>query len=194
MMAAAVRSLDGLPWHEWLHRYPLLASPTALAVLAVVGAVLLAAVLARLVQPDLPYVAAPSLLTPAERAFFAVLRQAVGEDYYLFAKVRLGDILEVERGVSGKRRFAAFGRISSKHADFVACDPRTFEVRGVIELDDRSHRQRHRQERDQFFDAALAVADIPVLRVPVQRAYSLKELREQARAAFGQAARQGRRS
>ena len=193
-MGAVVRSSGGLPWHEWLHRYPLLASPLALAVLGLVALVGLAAVVVRLVRPDLPYVAAPSLLTPAERAFFAVLRQALGEDYHLFAKVRLGDILEVQRGVSGKRRFAAFGRISSKHADFVACDPGTFAVRGVIELDDRSHLQRHRQERDQFFDAALAVADIPVLRVTVQRTYSPKDLREQAWAAFGPPARPGRRT
>ena len=182
-MAAAVRTLDRLPWHAWLVRYPFLASPVGWIVLAVAALALLT-VVARLTRTDLPYVAAPSLLTPAERAFFGVLRQAIGDDYHLFAKVRLGDILQVERGVEGKRRFAAFGRISSKHADFVACDPRTFAVRGVIELDDRSHLQPHRRERDKFFDAALAVADIPVLRVIVQRTYSPKELREQARVAF----------
>ena len=176
--------LHRLPWHDWLRHHPLLGSPATLTVLAVVAFVLLAAVAARLTRQDLPYVAARSLLTPAERAFFVALRQAVGEDYHLFAKVRLGDILEVERGVTGKRRFAAFGRISSKHADFVACDPRTFEVRGVIELDDRSHQQRARQERDRFFDAAMAVAAIPVLRVPARRGYATKELREQVQAAF----------
>ena len=187
-MFGAVTMLDRVRWHEWLHRYPGLASPAALVVLVLVGVTVLGVVV-RLARPDLPYVAAGSLLTPAERAFFTVLRQALGEEYHLFAKVRLGDILEVERGVSGKRRFAAFGRISSKHADFVACDPWTFKVLGVIELDDRSHQQRHRQERDRFFDAALAVAGIPVLRVVVRRAYSAKELREQARVAFGQGGR-----
>ena len=159
-VAAAGRVPLPLPWHEWLARYPWLASPVVWA-LAAVALVFLAAMAARLARPDLPYVAAHSLLTPAERAFFGALRQALGEDYHLFAKVRLGDILEVERGVSGKRRFAAFGRISSKHADFVACDPRTFAVAGVIELDDSSHRQRHRQERDAFFNAAMARAGVP---------------------------------
>lgn len=136
--------------------------------------------------PDVPYVAAESLLTPAERAFFLVLRQALADDYHLFAKVRLGDILQIERGVEGKRRYAAFGRISSKHADFVACDPRTFAVRGVIELDDRSHQRPDRQARDKFFDAAMAAARVPVLRVPAQRRYSSKELREQARELFNE--------
>lgn len=134
---------------------------------------------------DLPYVAVNSLLTPAERSFFVVLQRALADEYHLFAKVRLGDILQVERGIEGKRRYAAFGRISSKHADFVACDLRTFAVLGVIELDDRSHRRPDRQERDRFFDAAMAVAEIPVWRVPVQRSYSPAELRQQAREHFG---------
>ena len=153
-----------------------LGSPAGLAAVVAVAVVLLAAWAAR-GRLDLPYVAAPALLTPAERAFFAVLRQVVGNDLLLFAKVRLGDILQIEEGVSGKRRFAAFGRISSKHADFVLCDARTFAVVGVVELDDRSHQRRDRQERDRFFDAALAKASIPVLRVPARRAYDARELR-----------------
>ena len=137
-------------------------------------------------RQDLPYVAAKGLLSPAERAFFLVLQRAVGEEYQLFAKVRVGDILQVRPGVEGKRRFAAFGRISSKHADFVACDARTFAVVGVIELDDRSHEREDRRRRDEFFDAAMNVAGVPVLRVAARRAYDVKELREAVREAFGE--------
>lgn len=144
----------------------------------VVAVLLLAAVsLARLGRQDLPYVAAPALLTAAERNFFFVLRQAVAADFQLFAKVRLGDIIQVQSGVSGKRRFAALGRITSKHADFVLCDPRSFAASLVIELDDRSHALPARQKRDQFFDAALKAAAVPVLRVPVRRAYAPDEIR-----------------
>ena len=153
-----------------------LLSPAGWIAWAALAAVVLAAWAARR-RVDLPYVAAPALLTPAERAFFAVLRQAVGSDLLLFAKVRLGDILQIEAGVSGQRRFAAFGRISSKHADFVLCDARTFAVVGVIELDDRSHQRRDRRERDRFFDAALAKANVPVLRVPARRTYDVRRLR-----------------
>ena len=150
------------------------------------GLLLVAAAMVRGRRQDLPYVPAHALLTPAERAFFLVLQRAVGEDYQLFAKVRLGDILQVKRGVEGKRRYAAFGQISSKHADFVACDPRTFEVVGVVELDDQSHERPERRRRDLFFDAAMDAAGVPVLRVPVQRTYPVKELREWVREAFGE--------
>ena len=156
----------------------LLGQPTGVVVAILLALLLLAAVAAALRRgPDLPYVAADALLTPAERAFFGVLRQAAGRDFVLFAKVRLGDILQIERGVEGKRRFAAFGRISSKHADFVLCDPRTFRVAVVIELDDRSHRLPARRQRDEFVDAALARAAVPLLRVAAARRYEVEALR-----------------
>ncbi len=173
---------DGPRFVHWL------VSPAGLAVAVVLVLLLVAAVVTR-GQVDLPYVAAPALLTPEERAFFVVLRQAVGNDFQLFAKVRLGDILQVESGVSGKRRFAAFGRISSKHADFVLCDPRTFAVVGVIELDDRSHQRADRQERDRFFDAAMRKSGVPVLRITARRTYDKQELRERLQAALEDAQR-----
>ncbi len=173
---------DGARVGHWLQ------SPAGLTTTAVLALLLVAAFVAR-GRVDLPYVAAPALLTAAERAFFVVLRQAVGGDYQLFAKVRLGDILQVESGVSGKRRFAAFGRISSKHADFVLCDARTFAVVGVIELDDRSHQRADRRERDRFFDAAMRKSGVPVLRVTVRRSYDKQDLREELHAMFGDAQR-----
>ena len=156
----------------------LFAGPLGLVLIAVAALGVVAAVL-RSGREDLPYVPAPALLTAAERTFYFALRQAIGVECQLFAKVRLGDLIQVQRGVAGKRRMAALGRIASKHADFVLCDGRSFEVMLVIELDDRSHDLPARRERDRFFDAALKVAGVPILRVPVRRTYSPDELRQQ---------------
>ena len=148
-------------------------------VLVIMAALCVVAAAVRSGREDLPYVAAPALLTAAERTFYFALRQAAAADFQLFAKVRLGDIIQVERGVAGKRRLVALGRVASKHADFVLCDPRAFETALVIELDDKSHALPARRERDRFFDAALKVAGVPLLRVPVRRGYSPDELRQQ---------------
>lgn len=160
----------------------------SLLILVGIGLVLLSALsafLARSNTPtDFPYLATVALLTPAERSFFGVLQQALAPDYHLFAKVRLADILDVQPGLVSARRSAAFNRISAKHADFVACDPKTFRILGVIELDDRSHRAGKRRQRDEFVDSALAAASIPILRVAAQRSYSPSALREQVEAAF----------
>ena len=165
----------------------MLSNLLSLAVLVAVVLVILAAVrglVGRGSTNDFPYVAADSLLTPAERSLFGVLQHALAPDYHLFAKVRLADIIKVQRRLDGKRRYTPFNRISAKHADFVACDPKTFRVVGVVELDDSSHRAAKRQQRDRFMDSALAAASIPILRIAARRSYSPAALREQAQSAF----------
>jgi very-short-patch-repair endonuclease len=130
-------------------------------------------------EPAFPYDPADALLTPAEKAFFAILQQAVGEDFNLFAKVRLADLVVVRRGLRSKFRMRAFNRICGKHIDFVLCDPDSYAVLAAIELDDRSHERRARRQRDIFIDGALTAAGIPVLHVAAQRRYSVAKLRDQ---------------
>jgi hypothetical protein len=130
-------------------------------------------------EAPFPYEPADALLTAAERSFYLVLVNAIGEDFGLFIKVRLADVIAVRPGVSSKHRLGAFSRISSKHLDFVLCDPETFAVLGAIELDDRSHRANNRRQRDAFIDGALRAAGIPILHVPAQRSYSATKLRVQ---------------
>lgn len=150
-----------------------------LVVLAV-GLLVLVAALAGLLgrRPSgYPYEPYNSLLSAAERSFFGVLQQALEREFTPLAKVRLADILRVQRGVSAQQRSAAFNRVVSKHADFVICASDTFRVIGVVELDDKSHRGEARQRRDQFLDAALAAAGIPILHVVAQRSYSIQDIR-----------------
>jgi hypothetical protein len=46
-------------------------------------------------------------------------------------------------------------------------------------LDDRTHKQRNRQQRDEFVDKAFAAAKVPLLRIPAAAAYDLRVLRTQ---------------
>lgn len=167
-----------MPWE-------LVRDPWVIACLALVVAALLGLLQLLLGRPSYPYVAADGLLTPAERVFYDVLVEAVGEDFRLFTKVRFADIIRPQSGLGRKRYAAAFSRISSKHADFVLCDPETLTVAGVIELDDRSHLQPRAQASDRFKNEALAAAGIPILRVPVQREYDARTLRESILESFG---------
>jgi hypothetical protein len=130
-------------------------------------------------EPRFPYEPADALLTPAETVFWEVLVEAVGADFALFSKVRLADVIVVRPGLPNPFRMRAFNRISAKHLDFVVCDPESYVILGVIELDDRSHLQEARRDRDDFIDGALSAAGIPILHVPAQRAYSAAKLRDQ---------------
>src|SRR5437868_1482019 len=69
-----------------------------------------------------PYVRTHRFLSPAESSFLAALRLAVHDQYDIFAKVRLLDLVSV-RAEQGRQ--AAFNRVQSKHIDFLLCDRAT---------------------------------------------------------------------
>lgn len=146
------------------------------------GAVLLLLLRWLLSAPPLPYVRREALFTPAERAFLVVLDKVAGERYRVFGKVRVADVLDVKPMRDRRAWWRAFTRISSKHFDYVLCDPADLSVVAVIELDDRSHQRPDRVERDAFIDEACQTAELPLLRVPARRTYVQRELREQLQA------------
>jgi len=126
----------------------------------------------------LPYEKQPYLFTPAERSFLGVLEQAVGNEFRIMGKVRLGDIVKVKAGLDNKARQSAFNKIQSKHVDFVACDPNDLSVQFVIELDDKSHEREDRQDRDAFVDRVMEAAGIPIIHFPAKRAYAIQDIRD----------------
>lgn len=143
----------------------------------------------RLAKPfkdaTLPFRRKDYLLTKAERAFYLVLLQTIGAQWRLFAKVRMLDLLWLPRGTPGAQ--AHRNRVQSKHVDFVLCSNDFLRPELVIELDDRSHEQEERHERDEMVDRILNDAGIPVLRVPAQAAYTPRELMQQIQQRLGQA-------
>ena len=124
----------------------------------------------------MPYRLRDKFLSPAELAFHIVLTQAVGDRYSINNKVRLWDVIYVPRS-EDRRKFE--NKISSKHLDFLLCDPTTMQPVLAIELDDASHARPDRQQRDQFVDNALAAAGLPILHVPAARTYSIAEVQSQ---------------
>lgn len=132
---------------------------------------------------ELPYIRRPLLLTQAERDFFAVLRVAAPEGWYVFPQVRLANLVALKKGTRNWKPH--FSRVAQKCVDFVLCDDVQIGPRLVVELDDSSHDRPDRQARDQFVDAALRAAGLPILHVRWQRHYDRDELSRQIAAAAG---------
>lgn len=136
----------------------------------------------------LPYQKKWYLLSPAERDFYETLRQAAGDHYLIFAKVRLLDLLWLPQNLSNRQTH--INRVQAKHVDFVLCHPQTVAPALVIELDDTSHQLPERQERDTFLNEVLRCAGIPLLRVPVRKSFSASALRGQILETLGVRSRQ----
>lgn len=124
------------------------------------------------------YVKKPHLFSPAERSFLGVLNLALGNDYAIFGKVRVADVLSVATTSNRSRWQQAFNQISAKHFDYVICSKTELEIVAAIELDDKSHNHKHRQRRDKFLEAACGSAKLPLVRFAVKQSYQISEVRE----------------
>lgn len=131
-----------------------------------------------------PYKKFGPLFTPAERSFLGVLDQAVGRDFRVFGKVRVADVLLPRNGLDKAERQRAFNRISRKHFDFVLCAPGDLAVQCAIELNDRSHQQKHRRERDEFLLGACRAAALPLVSFDAQRTYVAADISARIAAAM----------
>lgn len=125
---------------------------------------------------DYPYQLRDEFLSPAEQSFCLVLRAATIDWATICPKVGLGDIFWAKSSDPSTYRTAT-NRIDRKHIDFLLCDPSTLKPLLGIELDDRSHQRADRQERDDFVEHVFAAAQLPLVRLPVRRAYPVAELR-----------------
>lgn len=125
-----------------------------------------------------------SILTPAEQHFYKVLASAVGGRAIIMAKVRIADVIRVRRTVKGKQFWSYFSKISQKHIDFVLLEPSTLQTLCLIELDDKSHLQVNRSQRDKFVNRIMAEVGIPLYRFPVRRRYSGIEILERLQPVF----------
>lgn len=90
-------------------------------------------------------------MTQNEKAQFRkLITWAQKQHLYVFAKVRLADLIK-PRGNNQK----LFWKIQAKHVDFVVCDG-NLRVKLIIELQDNSHKDPKRQERDTFMKEVLS--------------------------------------
>jgi predicted RNA-binding Zn-ribbon protein involved in translation (DUF1610 family) len=129
----------------------------------------------------LPYFLRDDFLSAAEGSFYRVLKSVVGDNLIICPKVSLADIFYVSRP---DIHMAYVNKINRKHVDFVLCNPETLKPVIAIELDDASHRRPDRIERDEFVDQVFTTGGLPLLHVPVQRAYSAQELKNLLRQVF----------
>ncbi|MEK7576954.1 MAG: DUF2726 domain-containing protein [Patescibacteria group bacterium] len=123
----------------------------------------------------LPYKKKDYLLSIAERKFYDVLSKVAEENnFLLFAKVRLEDLLWLPKGT--ENRFGLRNRIKSRHIDFVLCDKQNIKPLLAIELDDSSHDTERGRVRDINIDHILKDAELPILHVRAVGFYNKVDL------------------
>ena len=124
------------------------------------------------------YESLEEMLSSTEHSFFLVLKESLSNDYEIFAKVRITDVLTPDEIFNLRNWNAAFYKTSPKHFDYILCEKRTLSVVAVIELEDRNHDQRKTRARDSFVEKACRTAGFKLLRFPSRSSYHSQAVRD----------------
>jgi Protein of unknown function (DUF2726) len=119
-------------------------------------------------------VAARNLLSPREQSLYESL-SSLYPDHKIFVQVALSQLIDVDRNHPESESIRA--RYKQLVADFVLCRS-DLSVVCAIELDDRSHERRDRQDADARKTKALVDAGLRLVRIPPGELPSEERLRE----------------
>ncbi|MDV6345548.1 DUF2726 domain-containing protein [Nitrosomonas sp. Is37] len=125
-----------------------------------------------------------TLFTPAERSFFGVLTQAVSNQYLIFGKVRIADVIGIKKASNNSVRQTAFNKIACKHFDYVLCTKDTLSVVAVIELDDKSHLEEKTIHRDSFVESICRNAGLTLIRFNAKASYQIPAIQSKIMASL----------
>jgi len=125
---------------------------------------------------DCDYKHKKPLLKANESAFYNSLITAVGEQGIVLSKVSIANVIAPE--ATEKKQWAnANSYISRGYFDFVVCDPRTLEVKVVIELNDDKELTKPKIEREKLLIYICHSAGIPLIGASVKHSYQVSRLR-----------------
>ena len=127
-------------------------------------------------ENQLKYKRKESLFSDAELSFLGILDRAIPDEYRVFGKVRIADLIIPE---DNKNFLRAFNQISAKHVDYVICERASLKPVIVIELDDKSHNTKKSRKRDEFVNKAFLSANLKMIRFKAKTGYSQKEVEAQ---------------
>lgn len=128
-----------------------------------------------------PYLKKDSLLTEAEKKFYLILSEIIGNDYLILSKVRMADLLYLPK-MNNSDYYHYQNKIQSKHVDFLLCDKENIKPLLVIELDDSTHLRLDRITRDMLVDRIFESAQIPILHIKNSTTYDKTNLLNQIKA------------
>ncbi|MDR5875517.1 DUF2726 domain-containing protein [Vreelandella gomseomensis] len=108
------------------------------------------------------------LMTQTERHVYKILEKGYGDEYYIFAQVRVVDVIQPNMNKyytwTGEYK-ALFRQLSQWHFDYVMCDKSDFSIFCALELDDASHERADRVRRDRILNAVCKDAGLDLKRI-----------------------------
>lgn len=133
---------------------------------------------ARRKPPKCVYQTNAALFTPEERTLFALLREAVGEDFEILGKIRVGEIIQPRRGTQAPGERSRYEAMTERCFPFVLCRKSDLSVACAMEWRERAHEDRKAFASYDLLQALCAAAGLPLVPLHAGTFYQAEELRE----------------
>lgn len=104
-----------------------------------------------------------SVLSKVENSWYGNAIEAIGDDYNICPKVRIEDIIAVQKGLGRSGYASARGRIKPRHFDFVIFNKGMAPI-AAVEIDDASHGNEKSKKADTFKNSLCEAVSLPMLR------------------------------
>lgn len=125
-----------------------------------------------------PYQKYTALFSPDDRVFYEALKEAVGDNYEIFGKIRVADIVLPKKGSSRSDARLAFSPIAGRHFDFVLCDKKNLAVACAIQLRDKTNPARQAEDQKRPLQSVCEAVALPFVRFDIKADYQVPEIRE----------------
>jgi hypothetical protein len=125
-----------------------------------------------------------ALFSPDDRVFYQALKEAVGDEYEIFGKIRVADIVLPKKGASRDDARLAFSPIAGRHFDFVLCDKNNLTVACAIQLRDKTNPAKQAEGQKNPLQTVCEAVALPFVRVDIKADYHITELREKLKVAL----------
>lgn len=125
---------------------------------------------------DLPYLKKEVFFTDNERAFYRVLKSAVGQQYEIFARVNLEDLLELQKDLMRSDRQFHLHKMKGQQIDYILCDPNNSKVLCVIELEHKTSNRQVRVKHDDFISDVFKAVGLTLVRFEAKQLYDENEI------------------
>lgn len=103
------------------------------------------------------YEAKPSLITQSEQVYFEAIKKSLPQGYHVFPQINLASIIS-------KSNNATYRNELFRNLDFVITDA-TYAPKIAVEINDQTHLNKNRQERDTKVKNILEEAGIPLIKL-----------------------------
>lgn len=119
------------------------------------------------------------MLTAAERNFFECLANALSDDFYIFTKVRVLDVVEPSPASSRLHRQSIRKSLSTECLDYVLCKKHDLSIFGIVELENFEKRSNAKQRvrREKLISEVCKTANLRLFYFDIRQDYQGMDIR-----------------